>query len=82
MREPASVTQQLLECKAILDHSGIAVVCLCNRHVYRCDPHAEGFGWATGALVGQPDVVFYASSDACLSSGSTWALAGWPDRRS
>ena len=66
MREPDSVAQQLLECKAILDHSGIAVVCLCNRHVYRCNPRAEElFGWAAGALVGQPDVVFYASSDAC-----------------
>ncbi|WP_291993780.1 PAS domain S-box protein [Candidatus Accumulibacter sp. ACC003] len=66
MRDSASLEQQLLEYKAILDHSGIAVVCARNRRVYRCNPYAEElFGWPTGALVGQPDTVFYPDSQAC-----------------
>lgn len=66
MREFNSLEQQLLEYKAILDHSGIAVVCTRNRRVYRCNPRAEElFGWDTGNLVGQPDTVFYADGEAC-----------------
>ncbi|WP_313951680.1 PAS domain S-box protein [Accumulibacter sp.] len=66
MRESGSLEQQLLEYKAILEHSGIAVVCTRNRSVYRCNPRAEElFGWAAGTLVGQPDLVFYPDRAAC-----------------
>jgi PAS domain S-box-containing protein len=66
MRESDSLAQQLLEYRAILDHSGIAVVCMRNRRVYRCNPRAEElFGWQPGTLVGQPDLVFYPDSAAC-----------------
>ncbi|HRI92528.1 MAG: PAS domain S-box protein [Candidatus Accumulibacter sp.] len=66
MRESGSLEQQLLEYKAILEHSGIAVVCTRNRRVYRCNPRAEElFGWPAGTLVGQPDLVFYPDSAAC-----------------
>ena len=65
MRDSGSLEQQLLEYKAILDHSGIAVVCMRSRRVYRCNPRAEElFGWAAGSLVGQPDLVFYRNSEA------------------
>ncbi len=66
MKESDSPEQQLLEYKAILDHSGIAVVCMRDRRVYRCNPRAEElFGWAAGSLVGQPDLVFYPNTSAC-----------------
>ncbi len=66
MQESDSLEQQLLEFKAILDHSGIAVVCMRDRRVYRCNPRAEElFGWAAGSLVGQPDLVFYPTTTAC-----------------
>ena len=65
MREPASPEQQLLEYKAILDHSGIAVVCTRSRLVYRCNPRAEElFGWPAGTLVGQLDAVALAERSA------------------
>ncbi|EXI79034.1 MAG: Bacteriophytochrome cph2 [Candidatus Accumulibacter appositus] len=65
MRESGSLEQQLLEYKAILEHSGIAVVCTRNRRVYRCNPRAEAlFGWPEGTLVGQQDLVFYPDSAA------------------
>ncbi|EXI76109.1 MAG TPA: PAS domain S-box protein [Candidatus Accumulibacter phosphatis] len=66
MRDADSLAQQMLEYRAILDHSGIAVVCLRNRSVYRCNPRAEElFGWQPGTLVGQPDEVFHPDSSAC-----------------
>jgi PAS domain S-box-containing protein len=66
MRESGSLEQQLLEYKAILEHSGIAVVCTRNRRVYRCNPRAEAlFGWPAGTLVGQQDLVFHPDSAAC-----------------
>jgi diguanylate cyclase (GGDEF)-like protein/PAS domain S-box-containing protein len=66
MKESDSLEQQLLEYKAILDHSGIAVVCMRDRRVYRCNPRAEElFGWAVGSLLGQPDLVFYPNTNAC-----------------
>ncbi|MCB1932479.1 MAG: PAS domain S-box protein [Candidatus Accumulibacter sp.] len=66
MRESDSLQQQLLEYKAILEHSGIAVVCTRERRVYRCNPRAEElFGWAAGTLVGQPDLVFFPNLAAC-----------------
>ena len=66
MRESAALQQQFLEYKAILDHSGIAVVCTRSRRVYRCNQRAEElFGWPAGTLVGQPDVVFHPNSEAC-----------------
>ncbi|WP_186408160.1 PAS domain S-box protein [Candidatus Accumulibacter aalborgensis] len=66
MTAPGSPEQQLREYKAILDHSGIAVVCTRRRRVYRCNPRAEElFGWAAGTLVGQPDLVFYPNNEAC-----------------
>ena len=66
MTAPGSPEQQLLEYKAILDHSGIAVVCTRQRRVYRCNPRAEElFGWVEGTLVGQPDLVFYPNNEAC-----------------
>ncbi|NMQ26375.1 PAS domain S-box protein [Candidatus Accumulibacter phosphatis] len=66
MRESGSLEQQLLEYKAILEHSGSAVVCTRNRRVYRCNPRAEAlFGWPAGTLVGQRDRVFYPDSAAC-----------------
>jgi PAS domain S-box-containing protein len=65
MRESGSLEQQLLECKAILDHSGTAVVCTRGRRVYRCNPRAEElFGWAAGSLVGQTDLVFHRNGEA------------------
>jgi diguanylate cyclase (GGDEF)-like protein/PAS domain S-box-containing protein len=66
MREPGSPEQQLLEYKAILDHSGIAVVCTRSRLVYRCNPRAEElFGWPAGTLVGQLDAVFLPDDASC-----------------
>jgi len=66
LRESAALQQQFLEYKAILDHSGIAVVCTRSRRVYRCNQRAEElFGWPAGTLVGQPDVVFHPNSEAC-----------------
>jgi len=66
MTESDSLAQQLLEYRAILDHSGIAVVCMRNRRVYRCNPRAEElFGWQPGTLVGQADLVFYSDREAC-----------------
>ncbi len=66
MRKSGSLAQQLLEYRAILDHSGVAVVCIRNRRVYRCNPRAEElFGWLPGTLVGQPDLVFYPDSESC-----------------
>ncbi|MBE2260072.1 MAG: PAS domain S-box protein [Candidatus Accumulibacter sp.] len=66
MRDSASL-QQLPEYKAILDHSGIAVVCTRDRRVYRCNPRAEElFGWPQGSLVGQPDLVFHSNGAACM----------------
>ena len=68
MRESGSLEQQLLEYKAILEHSGIAVVCTRNRRVYRCNPRAEAlFGWPAGTLVGQRDLVFHSDSAACAA---------------
>jgi diguanylate cyclase (GGDEF)-like protein/PAS domain S-box-containing protein len=68
LTEPDSQQQQLLEYKAILDSSGIAVVCTRNRRVYRCNPQAEAlFGWDEGTLVGQAELVFYPDSEACES---------------
>ncbi len=66
MRKSDSLAEQLLEYRAILDHSGVAVVCIRNRLVYRCNPRAEElFGWLPGTLVGQPDLVFFPDSEAC-----------------
>ncbi len=66
MRESGSLQQQLLEYNAILESSGIAVVCTRNRRVYRCNRRAEElFGWPAGALLGQADRVFHPDSEAC-----------------
>jgi len=66
MRKSDSLARQLLEYRAILDHSGVAVVCIRNRRVYRCNPRAEElFGWLPATLVGQPDLVFFPDSAAC-----------------
>jgi diguanylate cyclase (GGDEF)-like protein/PAS domain S-box-containing protein len=65
MRESGSLHQQLLEYNAILDHSGMAVVCTRNRRVYRCNRRAEElFGWPAGGLLGEADRVFYPDSEA------------------
>ncbi|WP_295306962.1 PAS domain S-box protein [Accumulibacter sp.] len=65
MNGSGSGHESILEYKAILDHSGIAVVCTRNRRVCRCNPRAEElFGWARGELVGQPDRVFFADDEA------------------
>jgi PAS domain-containing protein len=67
MRESGSLEQQLLEYKAILDHSGIAVVCTRKRRVYRCNQRAEElFGWPAGTLVGQPALVFYPTAKPAM----------------
>ncbi|MEF8710019.1 MAG: PAS domain-containing protein [Candidatus Accumulibacter propinquus] len=83
MRDSGSLEQQLLEYKAILDHSGIAVVCMRSRRVYRCNPRAEElFGWAAGSLVGQPDLVFYRNSEALRRTAPQGSIAveHWADR--
>jgi diguanylate cyclase (GGDEF)-like protein/PAS domain S-box-containing protein len=65
MADSGTLKQQLLEYKAILDNAGVAVVFTRDRHVYRCNPHAEVlFGWPAGMLVGQPGTVFYPSAEA------------------
>jgi diguanylate cyclase (GGDEF)-like protein/PAS domain S-box-containing protein len=70
MSNPDDPGQQLLEYKAILDNAGVAVIFTRDRHVYRCNPHAESlFGWPAGTLLGQPGSVFYESIEAYEALG-------------
>jgi PAS domain-containing protein len=80
IKESDSLEQQLLEYKAILDHSGIAVVCMRDRRVYRCNPRAEElFGWAAGSLVGPARPRFLPDSERLRITApeSALAVAGW-----
>ncbi len=62
MKDPGLPEQELAECRAILDCSGIAVVYARRRRIHHCNRYAEElFGWPPGALVGQPEVVLFPS---------------------
>ena len=70
MSNPASLEQQLVEYKAMLDNAGVAVVFTRDRLTYRCNPFAEElFGWPAGTLVGQPGSVFFPGPEAYATLG-------------